>query len=235
MTLHNSHKPLNSAIVSSILSLEASSPFSSMYPRGVILNLIVTYSGWVCLCFWVKHFPELSTRYKRSYIYQADKSTCLSWPNQPVSKWRSSEQVKEPWPHPNVLWVPVCRHQTWLHTWLHQTYLIQLLLGLLLMKSLKPIFKWQVAVSSSLFYISAVDLLDYGEYFGKMFRGLKTGYSPFRVTVPTHHLYKQWIQSPWGPFMSWSWAWDRCGNSQNNKQGHSDPFSLGLEQDSCWL
>ena len=78
--------------------------------------------------------------------------------------------------------------------------------GLLLMKSLKPIFKWQVAVSSSLFYISAVDLLDYGEYFGKMFRGLKTGYSPFRVTVPTHHLYKQWIQSPWGPFMSWSWA-----------------------------
>lgn len=40
----------------------------------------------------------------------------------------------------------------------------------------------------------------------KMFRGLKTGDSLFRATVPTHHLYKQWIQSPWGPFMSWSWA-----------------------------
>lgn len=76
---------------------------------------------------------------------------------------RTSQRTLAP---PNVLWVPVCRHQTWLHTWLHQTYLVQLLLALL-MKSLKPIFKWQVAVSSSSFYIYEVDLLDYGEYFGE--------------------------------------------------------------------
>ena len=154
MTLHKSQRQLNSAIVSSILSLEASSPFSPMCPCGVIFNLIVTYSGWVCLCFWVKHFPELSTRYKRSCICQAEKSTCFSWPNQPVAKWWPSEQVKEPWPHPSVLWVPVCRHQTCLHTWLHETCLIQRLLSLLLMKSLKPIFKWQVAISSSLYFCS---------------------------------------------------------------------------------
>ena len=62
MTLHNSHKQLNSAIVSSILSLEASSPFSPMYPCGVILNLIVNILWLGLPLFLSEAFPR--TEYK---------------------------------------------------------------------------------------------------------------------------------------------------------------------------
>ena len=209
MTLHKSHKQLNSAIVSSVLSLEASSPFSPMCPCGVILNLIVTYSGWVCL-FLSEAFSR--TEYKiQEVLHLSSREQYLLFMTKSASckmvAIRTSQRTLAP---------PQCSVGPSLQTPNLSAYLASSDISHSAPSgfTVNEISQANFQVASCNFFLFIFLQLIYwtmgsilGSILGnKMFRGLKTGDSLFRATVPTHHLYKQWIQSPWGPFMSWSWA-----------------------------